>query len=78
MNFIKARQNNCVKIANVTCNWSISLCDNCNKSVLPCGPDEVSAKSQTGPMRVFHTFNEGYIKWEHKCWQLHHVKKLSS
>ena len=51
----------CVKIVNINYNWSITLCDNCNQSIFLCSPDEVSIKSQTGPMQVFHAFTEGYI-----------------
>ena len=42
---------------------------------MPCNPDGVSIKSYTGPMRVFHTFIEGYINWEHTGLVVDHVWK---
>ena len=58
-------QDICVKIMNINCNWSITLCDNYNQSIMPCVPDEVSIKSWTGPMRMFHTFTKEYINCKH-------------
>ena len=41
-NSAHSEHDNCVKIINLNCNWSFTLCDNCNQSSMPCGPDEVS------------------------------------
>ena len=74
-NFIQFGQENCVKIENINYNWSIALCYNCNQSILPCDQDKVLVQSLTGSMRVFCTFTEGYINWEHmglavaSCWE---------
>ena len=52
-------------IVNINCNWSIALCDNCNQSIIPCGPGKLSISSYVGPTRVFHTSTEGYINQGH-------------
>ena len=56
----RSRQDICVN-----CNWSITLCDKCSQSILPCGLDEVSIKSWKWPVKVFYAFTEGYINQEH-------------
>ena len=65
----QSRWDNCVKMMNINCKQSITLCHNSNHNILPCNPDKGSIKSQTGPMRIFHTLNERYIKWniEDRC-----------
>ena len=81
MNSMQSRQDHGVKIAIINCNWSITLCDNYNQSVIPCGPDVVSIKSWTGPMRVFCSFAKGYINqnthhWGMSCLETWLVGKL--
>ena len=39
------RQDNCVKIGNLNCNWNTTLYDTCDWSIMPYGPGEVSIKS---------------------------------
>ena len=46
MNSAHSNSDNCVKIVNINCNWSITLCDNCNQSIMSCGSDEVPLKDQ--------------------------------
>ena len=65
INIIQASWDNCVKIANIYCNHNIMFCDICNQITLICGPDEVSIKSQTGPMSALHVLTTGYINWEY-------------
>ena len=54
-----------LKLKEINCYWSIALCDNCNHSILLCDLHKVSLKSQTGILKVFYTFTEGYISQEH-------------
>ena len=60
-----SKWDSCVKMTNVKCTWSMTLHDNCNQSIMPCGPDEVSIKSETGPVRVFHAFTKAYTNQKH-------------
>ena len=65
INAIQSRQDNCVRIANINLTGVLHSCDNCNQSIIPCGPDEVSKQFQAGPIRVLWIFTEGYINQEH-------------
>ena len=42
---------------------------------MPCGPDEVSIRSYTGPMTVLNTSTEEYINLEHTGLVCIHVLK---
>ena len=45
MDFIQYTGDNCVKIKNMNCNWSITLCDSCKHSILLCGSGTASIKN---------------------------------
>ena len=75
MNSVHYNWDNCVTLLNINYNLIITLYDNCNQSILPCDPDEVSIKTKTGPMRVFQAFTEGYINWEHTGLIMHCIWK---
>ena len=68
--------NNSVKIAYINSDWNNALCENCNQNILS-GPGEVSTKSETGKLRVFHAPIEGYINWEHTGFVKYYAVTLS-
>ena len=65
MKSIQSWWDNHVKVPNINCNYSITLCDNCKQSIIACVPGEMSVKSCTGPMRQFCAITEVYINQEH-------------
>ena len=44
-NSLHLKQNNSVNMVNINCNWRIALCDDCNQSIIPCGPGKISIRS---------------------------------
>ena len=53
------------------------MCDNCNQSIIPCGPGKLSIRSLVGLLRVFHASTEGYINQEQTGLVCVHVRVMA-